>query len=203
MAGLGATPFMTAQDFLHAAQDLMPWGAIWPRDTGAFQARVLAGIADDMARVHARAADLSERESNPELTTELLADWERAYGLPDTCTAPLSTVQQRRLALLFRIAERGGQSPGYYVSVALRMGYVITIEEPKPVRIGDPIGGPMYGEEWAYAWIVHASPTHVFFARIGESQVGDPLRAWSNAELECRLRQIAPAHTVLIFDYSE
>lgn len=40
-------------------------------------------------------------------------------------------------------------------------------------------------------------------SRVGKSAVGEPLRSWGNSEMQCRLGELAPAHTVLQFAYGE
>ena len=41
----------------------------------------------------------------------------------------------------------------------------------------------------------------VRYARASASRVGDPLARWGNTILECVLRALAPAHTILQFAY--
>ena len=39
------------------------------------------------------------------------------------------------------------------------------------------------------------------YFRADNSAAGDALESWGNAEMQCRLSKIAPAHTILIFGY--
>lgn len=189
-------------DFLASLQALMPRGLAWPRDPEAGLTKLLAGLAATQARQHARTGDLSERESDPAQALELLTEWEAAYGLPDPCLPLNATIEQRRNALLARIAARGGQSIAYFTEVAAALGYAVTIEEFRPFRFGSGrFGAPIYGEAWAFAWRVRAPETTVTPFRFGRSAFGEPLRVWGNASFECVITRLKPAHTALIFAY--
>lgn len=166
------------------------------------QGQVWAGIAASLQVLHARAGDLSERESNPAQTLGLLADWERAYGLPDNCTPLNATIQQRQAALVARIASQGGQSIAYYVNVAAALGYAITNTEFRQFRVGTSrVGRAWCGLAWLHTWLVNAPSVTMRSFRVSRSAVGEPLRTWGNSEMQCRLGRLAPAHTVLQFAY--
>ena len=148
---------LTTTDFLAAIQALRPRGRAWPTDASAQSTPVWAAVADLLAAQHARASALSEVESDPGQTIELLAEWERAFGLPDPCTPLNPTLQQRRAALLARIAALGGQSPAYLVNVAAQLGYSITITEYRPFRAGlSGCGTPITGPSDWFRWTVNA-----------------------------------------------
>lgn len=152
--------------------------------------------------LHTRAGDLLERESDPGQTVELLADWERAYGLPDRCSPLNATIQQRRAALVARIASQGGQSVAYFVAFAATLGYAITITQFAPSRFGQPFGLPMNGVPWAHAWQVNAPSFTVEMFAFGRDAFGEPFAWWSNTLLQCELTRLAPAQTTLLFSYT-
>lgn len=196
MASLGPAEFAAA---LHA---LLPRGPAWPREPGTVQAQAVEGLAAIVAAQHDRATVLLEIEADPAAAEELLADWERAYGLPDACVGPGQTFIERRAALLSRIRASGGQSPAYLIAVAASLGYAVTIEEHRPARSGvTAAGDPCNGEAWAHAFTVRGPEETITDAVAGATVAGDPLRAWGNLALECSLGRIRPAHTVIIFAY--
>lgn len=197
------TPDLRADEFFSALQSLLPQGPAWPRETGTIQGEVLGAVADRAAAQHARIRTLAEAEAFPAAALEMLADWERAYGLPDGCGGEGDSLAQRRGALLARIAERGGQSRAYFIAVAAALGYDVTIEEIRPFRAGiSRAGDPAYGADWIFTWRMMAPETTVTEFRAGISTAGEPLRAWGNERLECVIRRIAPAHTTVLFSYS-
>lgn len=195
-AGLGS------DDYLAAAEALLPPGAALNRDPGSTTTAFLAGIADAFAALHARSANLSEREADPSQAAELLADWERAFGLPDPCVPAPQTEVMRRAALVARIASQGGQSAAYYIGVASALGFPVTVTEFRPFRVGvNRVADPLLGPNWIFAWRVHAAATTVLQFRAGLGAAGEPLRLWGNSPLECVIRRLAPAHTIVQFAY--
>lgn len=186
-------------DFLRALQALLPPGDAWPRDPDALLTRLLEAVALRYEAHQARVAQFLDVESFPPSAGELLADWERVFGLPDECAGPADGAAARRAALVARVIERGGQSPAYYIGIAAALGFSVTITEFRQARIGlSAIGEPIHGPEWTSTWRVNAPPTAVVEARIGISTIGDPLREFGNALLGCVLHRIKPAHTHLI-----
>ena len=59
-------------------------------------------------------------------------------------------------------------------------------------------GVPLYGMPWRFAWRVHSPATPVQHFTAG-SGAGEPLATWGNATLMCRLQQIKPAQTTILF----
>jgi uncharacterized protein YmfQ (DUF2313 family) len=110
---------------------------------------------------------------------------------------------KRQAALVAEIASQGGQSIAYYVAVAAAaLGYAITITEFHPFRVSrSRVGDALLRTPWLHTWRVNAPSITMQYFRVGKSPVGEPLRSWGNSELECRLGQLAPAHTVLQFSY--
>ncbi len=174
-----------AADFTASLNAQLPPGDAW---TNPIMGALMAGIGEAIAALHARAYQLSELETVPSLTEELIGFWETDYGLPDCCTPLGSTLQQRRNTLLAKIAQIGGQSPGYYIAVAAALGFSVTITE-----------GLVGSFEWTVNVPLAITPQ---FFRAGVGQAGTRLEYWSgNDELECVLNQIKPAHSVLNFAY--
>ncbi|GGJ14301.1 putative phage tail protein [Neoroseomonas lacus] len=174
IAGLGE------DDFLAGLQALLPRGAAWPRDPEALLTKLLSAIAAGQARQHERTADLSEVESDPALTDEMLEDWERAYGLPDLCNPAVTDKAARRSVLLAKIIE--GRTPTLPTIAQIIAGYGVTasITEHRPHTCEDHCEYPLYDQPWAFAWSIY-------------SPIGQGL------SYACAVQRIAPAHTVPIF----
>jgi len=194
----------TAADYLSQLRGLLPRGVAWRAATGQNLTNLLQAIADELARVDARSSTLHE-EADPRTTNELLTDWERIAGLPDNCSQTLApTTQQRRAALVSKLTQQGGQSPQYFIDVAARLGYEITVTEYRPFRVGEnAVGDNLYGEDWIFTWAVRAPEiaSPVYF-RVGLSTVGESLVTYTiNNELECAINNVKPAHTNLLFIY--
>lgn len=193
---------MSAADYLSQLQALLPPGPAWPRDADATLTQLLAALADEFARVDLRAENLLD-EADPRTTTEMLPDWERMAGLPDTCVPSAQTMQERRAALHAKLTTLGGQSRQYFIDLAAALGYTVTITEFSPFRVSESaVGDALYSDDWMFAWRVNAPTTTIREFRVSESAVGEPLRSWGNDLLECAISRRATAHTHVLFGYS-
>lgn len=195
---------LTEADYLQGLQALLPHGPAWSTDDSAMVTRMLGALAAEMARVDARVRRLID-EADPRTTGELLLDWERVAGLPDTCVAQSGQIQsaaQRRAALVARLTSIGGQSASYYVALAGSLGYTVTITEYKPFKAGASRSGDIVGQAWAFAWAVNAPTSTVTPFRAGQAVAGDAINGWGNKLLECVLSKFKPAHTSVVFKYA-
>ena len=193
---------MSRADYLSQLQALLPQGPAWPREPAALLTRLLDAFAEEFSRVDARADQLIE-ESDPRTTYELLADWERVAGLPGTCALLAGvnlTVEQRRAALVAKLTERGGQSRAYFIALAARLGFTVTITEFRPYCVNSVVNDPVCSEEWSFVWQVNSSLNTIITSTV-RMAVNDPLRKWGNELLECALSQDKPAHTTVLFAY--
>lgn len=197
--------FLLGDDFKASLEAKLPPGVALLAD--AADAPVKDGfwsaVADAFAAFHADVANISEIESDPRLAAQLLSDWEACFGLPDPCVPQPQSVIDRRTALLEKITEEGGQAPAYFIARAAALGATITITEFQPFRVGvSRVGDALSNGPWQFTWRVNgplAGP--VSFFRVGLSAVGDPLSSSGNAELQCVLSEIAPAHTAVQFNF--
>ncbi|NKB37845.1 MAG: DUF2313 domain-containing protein [Gammaproteobacteria bacterium] len=167
-------------------QALLPVGPAWPREMNTVLSNLLFAIAEEFARVDFRVDNLLE-EIDPRTASELLPDWETAFGLPDKCTDAAVTTVERRLALHEKVARVGGASPQYFIDVAARLGHVVTITENVPS---------------AHHWQVNGPLDTIKSFESGGSTAGDPLRSWGNDVIECVISRIKPAHTIVHFAYT-
>lgn len=194
----------TAADYLEQLKTLLPPGQAFPRDAGTTLHTLLDGMSIELARADSRGEALP-LEANPGTTNELLGDWERVAGLPDKCAGVLEeTLQGRRNALVSKLASTGGQSEAYFIGVAAALGYQVTVEEFRPFRAGLSVAGDQISNgDWVFTWRLHAPLVTIIPFRAGQSAAGEPLRLWGNDTLECKLKQLAPAHTILLFAYGD
>ena len=73
----------SGDDYAAALAALLPVGHAWPRDPQSPLMRLVSGLAQVWGSVDGKAGDLLQIETDPRRTYELLAEWERAFGLPD------------------------------------------------------------------------------------------------------------------------
>lgn len=195
-------PVYAATDYLAQFQKLLPRGRIWHRGWGWIQDADLLALMPTWARLNTRLNDLIA-ELFPCSTTELIPEWEDSLGLPGPCMGPLPTTQQRRQAICAKFVARGAQTPAYFVSLANSLGYDAEVVQFAPFRCGfNRCGDPLYGEAWAYAWVlILPSDIVIIDFQVGISTAGDPLRTWGDKRLLCLLLRDMPAHTVFILQY--
>ena len=140
-------------------------------------------------------------EAFPDTTVELLAEWERAYGLPDVCVSAIPTTIGGRQAVLFaKVMAHGGLSKAYFIALALALGYVITITGFLPHSVEDDVEASLWDETWRFAWQVNAPAVTVHDISV-EDDVETPIRWWGNDLLECVMRRLGPAHMQVLFAY--
>ena len=192
----------TADDYREQLQALLPHGAAWPRDADATLTALLDAMAQELARIDARAVDLMV-EADPRRAIELLPEWESETGLPDSCLTTTQTLQGRRDNVVGKLAHRGGQSRQYFIDLAAKLGFDVTITEYRPFRVGQATAGDALSNgDWIFVWTVNAPQTTIRPFAVGQSAVGEALRSWGNEPLECAVSREAPAHTILHFAYN-
>ena len=194
---------MNADDYHAQLVELQPPGTALPRDAGSIWQRILGAAAEEPARVDARVQDLL-REFDPREALELLPDFERAFGLPDACSRPAETLQERRAAVHEKMTGQGRQDRAYYMALAIKLGYAITITEYRPFicglsRCGDVLNGE---HRVRFYWRVTVHGPRTTYFRCGVSTPPERLGTIARADdLECRFRENMQEHTVLIFEY--
>lgn len=162
-------------------------------------------------QAEANALTLTNAQANTVYSTifpgsgEGLSDWERVLGLPDQCVAgSAQTAGQRVRAIISKLQGRAGQSRPFFIALAKSLGYDITITTFRPARAGIArAGDAINGGDWSFTWRVNAPAVSVSYARAGQAGAGDPLSAWGNEALECRLSQLKPAESILLFGYGD
>lgn len=192
-----------ADGYLEMLQALLPRGLAWPRDPDATLTHLLHAIADGLAAVDQAGADLIG-EIHLGTTVDLLPDWERVLGLPDTCSGALSgTVSGRRAVAVQAIRRHTDASPPSYTAIAAEMGYEgATVIERVQADAERIVGLDTSGGRWAYVWWLRVPAAHRVRYKDVLSPVTAPLAEQiSDAELECRIRRVAPAHTYPVVIY--
>jgi len=195
---------MTAYDYLHQLQALLPTGLAWPREADATLTKLLTGLSVELARVDARAMRLWE-EADPRTADELLDAWERMLGLPDECMAglALSLLERRRLAHQ-RLVEQGGQSAAYFMGLATLLGEPgCTVTEFRPMNCNDDCNDALFSDADRFYWRVNIphAPNNTRAMNCNDD-CNDALQLYTPSLIECPLSERKPAHTNVIFAYT-
>lgn len=183
-----------AQDYLEQLQALMPRGDALTRELGTDLSNLLLSLADEFARVDARAEKLLE-EIDPRTTTELIAEWERVTGLPD-CAPIGPTLGARRSDVVHRLTLIGILTPQFLEDQLLALGFTATIREFECFEVGfSQVGEELATEAAWFFFDVITDELALFEAEIGAFTVGEPLGAIVNDTIACHVDRLKPAHT--------
>lgn len=194
----------SALSYLRLLQSLLPRGKAWNRDEGSILTEFLYGEAEEFACVDGRSNDLL-REKDTRYTNELLLEHEEDLGLPDECSDPDATIQERRAEAHSRLITLGGQNPAYFIELAAALGWTVTITEYSPFICGvhgmlDACGDNVNFFYWKVT-ITIGGGNIIYFA-CGESECGDFLSYLPGTEaLLCYFDKYKPAHTSLIWGF--
>lgn len=190
---------LTTDDYLQQLQALLPQGPAWPREQGSLTTNLLSAFAEEFSKVDLRIDNLIN-EADPRTTNELLSDWERVAGLPDLCTGIPATIALRRELLVAKLTNVGGQSKQFYIDLAAKLGYTITIDEFKRFRVTSRVNEVLNDSDWSYVWRVNSAQNTVRKFNVA-GRVSEPLASWGNTALECVITRLKPAHTHVQFAY--
>lgn len=182
---------------------LLPPGPAWDVELLPELREVLLGAAQELAREDLRLSYLHE-EMFPESVRELVPDWERVMDLPDPCLGENPAFEDRQLAVRRRLIEVGGQSPAFFIQLAISQGYPeASITEHRAPRFGRSRFGRAHFGTWAaqFMWTLNTGPRRRLGRRFGVSFWGERFGANPSGALECVIRRGAPAHALEFINY--
>lgn len=195
----------TASDYYGQLRSLLPPGPAWEREFNPGVDELLRAAAEVLAREDLRAGDLLA-ESDPATVRELVPDWERVMHLPDPCLGDAPKFEDRQLAVRRRLVEVGGQTPAYFVDLAISQGYPSArVVEHRAARFGRARFGSGNFGTWGaqFMWTLETGPRRRLGRRFGAAYFGETFGGNASGALECVIRRAAPAHTIEIIKYGE
>lgn len=143
-------------------------------------------------------------EADPHTCVLTLPDWERNYGLPEQFMVEAGltnqTIAERRAALCAKVYLLGGQSRSFFIGLAARLGYAITISELRHHDTECDTEYPVRDEQYDFIWQVNA-PAVTVRESTTEDDTEMPTEVWGNALLDAVIRHYKPSHTVVLFSY--
>ena len=194
------------RDQLHV---LLPSGPAWSPEAGTVLDLLLDAFAAQMADLDSTAVNLLN-EIRPSTTFDLLPDWERVVGLPDSCSVLGSTITVRRASLLEKLVTKPTLNVSEFVRIGRTFGVDIVVEDLDQTRaealsaklLLSGITLDVTSGKWRFVWWI-TIPTTADIVRLTTlSTVKTPFRSVArNTEMECRLQKASPAHTHLAIGY--
>ena len=192
---------LAADDYRQQLLALLPPGPAWDEDFAPFHGQLLGAFGAGLAGVHGRADEL-QQETDPRTTYELLARWESVLGLPDECTLPGATLDERRTAMVAKFLSLGGLSRGYYLALAASLGYPgATITEFRPMTCESTCDAGIDPDPWSSVWMLNLPASDRLREMGADALCDEALATWGNTQLECVVAKQAPAHSILHFTY--
>ena len=191
------------RDQIHA---LLPAGRAWPEEADTTLDDLVQAIAVAFAEIDLNDANLLD-EIRPSTTFDLLPEWERVAGLPDSCSVLGSTAAVRRASLLEKLVTKPSLHPSEFERIGRTFGVDITVSDLDQSRAETWAAAQMPAVDvtngkWRFIWFI-TIPTSADVQRLNTLSDVDTafLSVQRNTEMECRLQKANPAHTTLVIEY--
>ncbi len=194
----------TAGQYADQLQALLPSGPAWDPEHVPQLQQIITGLSHEFARIDGRAFTLLN-EMDPATVSDLVPDWERVMNLPDPCLGLSPLFEDRRLSVRQRLVAVGGQSPAFYVDIAISQGYPnATVTEYRAPRMGRSRFGKEHFGTWKaqFMWALNTGGRKRLGRRFGASYWGERFGVNPGTAIECLIRRAAPAHTVEFINFN-
>src|ERR1700733_12020231 len=158
---------------------LLPQGQGWPRSSAGYLWQTVNLFTGAYQRI-LNWADYAQQDTFPITAQDSVDVWQKSFSLPDPPCPPL-TPQQQKTQMIQRVENLGGQSVAYYVAMAARIGYTISITELTVPRAGlSKAGCASNGSYGDFTWVVSVANAALTEFRAGQNRAGDPLSTASS-----------------------
>jgi uncharacterized protein YmfQ (DUF2313 family) len=163
--------------------------------------KILLGLASEWLNFRDKINEVAN-EYNPQKTTALIQEWEQFVGIPDDCIPVASTIEQRRLNVLLKLAGINATTEKQFKNVASILGYNIEVSNGVSTSTF-PLTLPflLISEASAPFTIVITLPSSI---QPNGFALTFPFTLTSQqpAILDCLFNKLKPANTQLFFRYS-
>lgn len=165
---------------------------------------LLTGLATELLRVDGTTNEIG-REHDITATTQLIEEWERALGIPDSCFSGTGDLATRREHVRIKLAAMGLQSEQDFIDLAALFGYTVQITAGAdrglfPFILAFPIFFFAAPQDARYTQIVTIATTDTpnVFA------LDFPIRFGSSITniIQCLMSKLVPANVNLVFEYT-
>jgi uncharacterized protein YmfQ (DUF2313 family) len=169
---------------------------------GSTLRKILIGLANEWCNSTSKLNDVSN-EYNPKNTTNLIEEWEAFVGIPDSCIAIASTLEQRRKNILLKLAGINATTEKQFKDIASILGYTI--------QVSNGVATSTFPLTLPFLLISEASAPFTIVITLPKSQEPSgfvltfpfTLTSQQPEILNCLFNKIKPANTQLFFRYSE
>ena len=163
--------------------------------------KILLGLASEWLNFRDKINEVVN-EYNLQKTTALIQEWEAFVGIPDDCIPVASTIEQRRLNVLLKLAGINATTEKQFKNVASILGYNI--------EVSNGVSTSTFPLTLPFLLISEASAPFTIVITLPSSikPSGFPLTfpftltSQQPAILDCLFNKLKPANTQLFFRYS-
>lgn len=165
--------------------------------------KLLYALAGEITRVQLKVEELSD-EYYIITTTNLITEWEKALGIPDSCLTNTGTIEERRIQIQAKLALMNLNTKQDFIDLAALFGFTIDIIPGEENNSVFPFTFPvtLFADEkharftMIVIFIGVPQPTSVF-------PLTFPVTFSDNKEkfLMCLIRKLAPANVHIIYRY--
>lgn len=168
---------------------------------GSTLRKVLLGLATEWLNFRDKINEVAN-EYNPQITTALIEEWEGFVGIPDSCIPIASTIEQRRINILLKLAGINATTAKQFKNIASILGYSI--------QVSNGVDTSTFPLTLPFLLISQASAPFTIVITLPASiqPSGFPLTLpftlteQQPAILNCLFNKLKPANTQLFFRYS-
>ena len=116
------------EQYTNSLADYLPGGCLFASahvDSSNFR-KLLRGMAGELFRANGLLKEYSE-QILPDQTIKFLDEWEQTLGIPDDCFSGTGTLNDRRTAILTKLAALGVQTADDFVELAAVFGITVQV----------------------------------------------------------------------------
>lgn len=201
MAGLNHS----ASEYLQALKLLLPPGPAWQLDESCYFVKLLELAAREFARIDADITNLI-RESDPRTASVTLFNWFDEWGVPEECLKAYSdaSLEDYRNVLVTKYATQGYTFSELVSLIGNALGYSeVSIDNFNVFRVTSRVNERVYSPKWSN-WFMTITVNKINERKfLTTSRVYARLAQWGDVLFECMIKNLAPCHTDVIFQYGE
>ena len=188
----------TIEQHAVALSRFFPGGPLFgsTNSTGTVLGDLITGLAFEMQRAEEYVKSLQD-ELIPDMTSNLIPDWERVVGIPDGCFDGTGSNDKRRSDILVKLASLGIQTSQDFEDLATLFGFTITVLSGTDWAGGGPFPfGPIDNEQDArFTIVVLFTNTGPVFPLTFPISFGSDIQGF----LECLFNKLKPANCQITF----
>lgn len=160
--------------------------------------KLLEGMAIEIGRSEGFFDEINS-EYDIESTTDLIREWERAIGIPDSCFSNTGSLQERRTNVLTKLTSLGVSTEQEFIDLAARFGLTVAIE-PGGDELTFPLPFPLSLNSFNPRWVMIVSISTLEAGEVFPYLFPFVLGEGKNIRImTCLFQLLVPANVKVIF----